>query len=121
LARLACHQAQCYDKDRPVYLGRDLCRVCRDFLNDPKNVRVKNNTVWLSRIFEWYREDFTGENNSPEALIDYLLGYAVEPLEASAANSAEEKMALEVCSVRLGNQRPCRSVQPTLNQRLTKG
>lgn len=92
---LNCASGSCPPLRARTWSEEDLDTASRDFVNDSKNVRVENNAVWLSRIFEWYREDFTGENNSPEALIDYLLGYAVEPLEASLQTARRKKWPLK--------------------------
>ena len=35
-----------------------LDEAARDFVNNPANVKVTEDTVYLSRIFKWYRKDF---------------------------------------------------------------
>lgn len=54
----------------------------RKFINDPEKVRydVAANTLYLSKIFDWYERDFTDwlKKRNPEgqqALVDYVLLY----------------------------------------------
>lgn len=42
-------------------------RRSRDFLRDPDNVRVEEGRLLLSRYFDWYGGDFTGDGWSPRA------------------------------------------------------
>jgi len=44
--------------------------AARDFVNDSDNVDVREDTVYLSRIFKWYRKDF------PEDTYGYLQQFA---------------------------------------------
>lgn len=44
--------------------------AARDFINDPGNVSVRENVVYLSRIFKWYRRDF------PDDTYAYLQQFA---------------------------------------------
>lgn len=48
-------------------LEAELEERSRAFLRDTANVRVEDGTLMLSRYFDWYGEDFTGEEWSPRA------------------------------------------------------
>jgi len=51
----------------------------RDFLRDPKKNRVdiENKTIYLSKIFEWFRDDFA---KSDEELIQFVTPYYSEEI-----------------------------------------
>jgi hypothetical protein len=67
-------------------LDAQLEAAAREFLNDPRNVRVDAaaREVWLSSIFDFYTKDFApdGEHAS---LIDYVNRYRDEPVDRSFA------------------------------------
>ena len=50
----------------------------RAFLSDPKNVRIENGVLLLSRYFDWYGDDFVAEGWSPraESIPLFVAGYA---------------------------------------------
>ncbi len=58
-------------------LDAQLDEVTRNFINDPKRNRVRPGDVSLSRIFKWYREDFTANGGS---LLSYINSYLESPL-----------------------------------------
>ena len=88
---LNCASVSCPPLRARTWSEEDLEEAARGFVNNPKNVRVEIDVVWLSRIFEWYMEDFIGENDSPQALVDYLLTYAGKPLAASLQTAQRKK------------------------------
>lgn len=47
----------------------------RAFINDPKNYRFEGNTLYVSRIFQWFSEDFN------EDILGFLLVYAQDDLK----------------------------------------
>ena len=57
-----------------------LTQGARDYINHPRGVRVTGQTVRLSKIFDWYREDF-GTNDA--AVLGHLKGFAVPALKAA--------------------------------------
>lgn len=62
-------------------LDADLERLTRTFINDnPQGVVPAGNKVKLSKIFDWYAEDFGGKDQ----LITYINRYRNEPISASA-------------------------------------
>ena len=62
----------------------ELDRATRDFVNDTANVAVEEKTVYISKIFKWYRKDF------PQDIYAYLAQYA-EPELAAALQIASEQ------------------------------
>jgi hypothetical protein len=79
-AALNCASLGCPRLPREAFLGEDLDRrldeAMREFVNTPTNVALdaESGTVVLSKIFDWFREDFvdaTGETD----LIDYVNRY----------------------------------------------
>jgi len=57
--------------------------AAREFINDPVNVAVANQSVMVSKIFKWYKKDF------PPDLIAYLQRYA-EPVLKQALEEANQ-------------------------------
>ena len=55
---------------RGAVLDRQLDRVTRDFLNDPERNRLDGNTLYVSRIFKWFKEDFKDD------IVGFFLKYA---------------------------------------------
>jgi hypothetical protein len=55
----------------------------RDFVNTPANVSVKDETVFLSSIFKWYRKDF------PQDILEYLEQFAESGLQAQLRTASE--------------------------------
>lgn len=58
----------------------------RRFINQRRNVNIdaQKNSVTLSRIFEWYRQDFVG-SGSRRALLDYIRRYLTPERQRSLA------------------------------------
>ena len=53
-------------------MEEQLERATSHFINDPSKNKISQDDVELSKIFKWYRDDFTKE----KSLIDYLNTYA---------------------------------------------
>ncbi|MCG9128340.1 DUF547 domain-containing protein [Candidatus Poribacteria bacterium] len=76
---LVCASLSCPTIENTVFqpdiIEEQLDEVTEKFINNPKKVRIdrKNRTVYLSKIFKWYKEDFTeGYDGVPDFLADYL-------------------------------------------------
>jgi len=59
------------------HLDRQLEQAAQDYVNHPRGVDVKDDVLWVSSIYTWYREDFGGND---KALIHHLVKYANAPL-----------------------------------------
>ena len=59
--------------------------AARDFINDPSNVSIDDETVYLSRIFKWYKKDF------PSDIYAYLQQYAESPLRQELQIAKDKK------------------------------
>ncbi len=59
---LVCGAISCPDIRREMYVGKRLNEQLEDqtktFLNSKKGVDIENNTLYISTIFDWYKEDF---------------------------------------------------------------
>lgn len=55
--------------------------LMKDFINDPKKNKIGLTKVEVSKIFEWYQEDFTSSNT----LVDYINKYSETKVNDSAA------------------------------------
>lgn len=60
------------------HLDEQLEERTRAFLTDPDNVRVDDGTLYLSRYFDWYGDDFTAPGWSPraETIPEFVARYA---------------------------------------------
>ena len=56
-------------------LEAQLDQLTREFINDPKSTFVKDNTLFVSKIFDWFDEDF---NDNP---LHFVRQYAGERLK----------------------------------------
>jgi hypothetical protein len=65
-------------------LEAQLDRATRDFLADTNRNRLKNDTLYISRIFDWYEKDFTRGWQGVDSLREFLSKYGKE-LQLSAA------------------------------------
>lgn len=75
-----CASIGCPALRSEAYTGERLDEQLEDqtylFLSDQSRNRLKNNqTLLLSEIFDWYREDFEGGNMGYQRLEDFLLNY----------------------------------------------
>ena len=56
----------------PSKLEQQLEKATYDFINDPSKNKLSNNAVKISKIFKWYKRDFT----KGKSLIDFLNKYS---------------------------------------------
>jgi len=56
----------------PATLSEHLDAACRRALNEEQWVRVENNQVFLTKIFEWYADDFKQDGGS---ILGFISGY----------------------------------------------
>lgn len=54
-----------------------LTAAARGYINDPRGVSLRGDTVTVSKIYDWFIADFGGDE---AGVIDHLLRYADEPL-----------------------------------------
>ena len=55
---------------RGAVLEQQLNAVTKAFLNDPKRNRLEGNTLYVSKIFKWFKDDFNND------IIGFFLKYA---------------------------------------------
>lgn len=60
------------------HLDSQLEERTRAFLSDPRNVRIENGTVYLSKYFDWYGSDFVtpGWDPSADSVLEFVARYA---------------------------------------------
>ena len=72
-----CASIGCPDLSTSAYRGVDiekaLDRAARDYVNDPRGVSVRDGKVTVSRIYDWFIEDFGGTEQS---VLAHLSRYA---------------------------------------------
>ncbi|MFN3485742.1 MAG: DUF547 domain-containing protein [Planctomycetota bacterium] len=92
---LNCASHSCPALRPSRWSDQELDRAARAFINDSRNVRIASDAVYLSRIFEWYREDFVTWLGRPGAgLLDYLIAYADEPLATDLRRARDARLAV---------------------------
>lgn len=64
---------EAYSSDR---LDQQLDEQTRMFLRDRSRNRVEGNTLWLSSLFKWYRDDFEKGWKDYHTLTEFVLHYA---------------------------------------------
>lgn len=68
-------------------LDQQLNRVTEAFVNDPERNRLEGNTLYVSKIFHWYEEDFNDD------MVGFFLKYAKgEMLEKLKRNPSKIKV-----------------------------
>ena len=79
-------RAEAYAPDR---LNEQLADQLRRFLADPKRgLRVEGQTLWVSKMFKWYDEDFVPTGHlTAQTLVPVLAAY-LSPEQAQAAGQA---------------------------------
>jgi hypothetical protein len=93
-AALNCASLGCPRLPRKPFLGgeleRQLDEAMAEFVSDSKNVRLEGDTVYLSKIFDWFESDFLQEERARSGqeatLLDYVRRYrrTEPPLPAEA-------------------------------------
>jgi hypothetical protein len=82
-----CGAASCPVLDQRAYDGGDieehLDQQTRRFASDPGHLRWQDGSLYVSRLLEWYRQDFVETDSSDAALIAFLQPYAPPKLAAS--------------------------------------
>lgn len=72
-----CASIGCPDLRPGAYAGniidQQLTEAARAFINDPRGVKVADGRVTVSKIYDWFIEDFGGDE---DRVIDHLLDYA---------------------------------------------
>jgi hypothetical protein len=75
---IVCASASCPGVSRVAYtaenVDRELDRLARHFINDPRHVEFKPPQLTLSMIFKWYESDFGGRRKLLEFLDRYRDG-----------------------------------------------
>jgi len=64
-------------------LERQLQEQAINFINDPERNLIKIHEISVSKIFSWFKGDFTKDGS----LIDFLNLYSIEPIEGNASIS----------------------------------
>jgi len=86
-----CSAASCPPLRSEPYLGssldRQLDQSTRSFINNPNNYRLEDNTLYVSRIFDWFSEDFHND------VVGFYLKYARDGLKTRLT---EKKNAIQV-------------------------
>lgn len=101
-----CASTSCPPLIPEAYTGEKLFqkmeKQTRKFLNDPDQYRINEDqqNIYLSRILDWYREDFTSylknekEIESPDVL-DYVLLYAEESIQKKVKKARDENYTIK--------------------------
>ncbi|MCP5324700.1 MAG: DUF547 domain-containing protein [Oceanospirillaceae bacterium] len=59
---IVCASLSCPDLRAEAYIPEDLMQQLNDqiqlFLNNPKGLKIENNTLYISNIFDWFSADF---------------------------------------------------------------
>lgn len=67
----------------PEKLDQQLNRVAKDFVNNSEKNKITPDKIAVSKIFDWYKDDFTRS----ETLIDFLNRYSDNKIESTATMS----------------------------------
>ncbi len=62
-------------------LDEQLNRAATAFVNDPRFNRLEGDTLWVSKIFDWFAKDFNGD------VIGYFIQFAEPPLGDQLTNN----------------------------------
>ena len=90
-----CASKGCPPLRNTPYTGRDLNRQLDEqttaFINNPKRNFFREGTLFLSKIFRWFREDF---NDNPAAFVrQYARGDLKRTLDRAAQGGAKIKLS----------------------------
>lgn len=80
---IVCASLSCPDLRKEAYttekLDEQLDDQARNFLaNTTKGMSIKDNTLYLSKIFSWFEEDFEGQNKGEKGVLQYISRYNIE-------------------------------------------
>lgn len=85
-----CASKSCPPLLSEPYTGSDLelqlHRVTQAFINDPHSNFIKSNTLYVSRIFKWFRDDFNND------IIAFFYLYATGELKHQLQNSKTQSI-----------------------------
>jgi len=65
-------------------LNQQLDEMASAFINDPSRNRLEGSTLYISKIFDWFEEDFNGD------ILDFFLGYAKGDLKKNLERQRED-------------------------------
>ena len=65
-------------------LDRQLNEMASAFINDPSRNRLEGNTLYVSKIFDWFEEDFNGD------IVGFILKYAKGGLKKRLESNKED-------------------------------
>ncbi len=68
-------------------LGEQLDKAARAFINHPRAVSVKDGRITLSKIYDWYSDDFG--DGSQKAVVHHIKQYADPKLKSQLAQSSD--------------------------------
>ncbi|MEE4113871.1 MAG: DUF547 domain-containing protein [Desulfobacteraceae bacterium] len=82
-----CASKSCPPLQGEPFTGRllndQLNRAARAFINAPRFNRLEGDTLWVSKIFDWFSEDFQGD----------VIGYFIKFADAPLGNQLEKNKA----------------------------
>jgi hypothetical protein len=81
---LNCASGSCPVLRSWEWTDEQLNTAAREFVNNPANVKVDDGTVFLSRIFKWYRKDF------PKDTYTYLRQFADAGLDQQLQSAGDD-------------------------------
>lgn len=86
-AAINCASVSCPRLRRTAFdaehLQSQLDDAMREFVGSRDHVRVDDDVLYLSKIFDWFEADFTGAANVGESLIGFINLYRETPLAES--------------------------------------
>jgi hypothetical protein len=65
-------------------MNQQLDKMARAFINDPRRNRLEGKTLYVSRIFKWFKEDFDND------IVGFFQAYAQGDLKKKLNSSREE-------------------------------
>lgn len=79
---LVCASMSCPDLRTEAYNSKDLDKQLdqqtRVFLaNKDKGIQIKDETIYISKIFDWFSEDFSKEKG-PQGVLQFIAHYQIE-------------------------------------------
>lgn len=86
-----CASIGCPDLQTRAFAGStidaELDRLARDYVNDPRGVNVAAGSVTVSKIYDWFIEDFGGDE---AGVIRHLSRYARPDIKAAIAKGLDQ-------------------------------